>query len=204
MKAVTRFIRDTLVGGILFLVPIIVLVAILGKAHKIASRIVQPLAAKIPYESMIGLSTPKFFAIALIVLFCFFAGLFARTALARRMIDTLEGALLSKLPGYTLMKSMFESAAGADQANPQQVVLAWIEEAWQIGLLMERIEPDHVAVFIPGSPDPKSGSVYFLTNDRIKPVDTPMKTAMAYLRNTGKGASGALQGKLDAPRSSER
>jgi uncharacterized membrane protein len=196
---VTRFVRNTIVGGVLFLVPIIVLLAILGKAHALASRIVKPLAERIPYESMIGLSTPRLFAILLIVIFCFLAGLFAKTVLARRMISGLEDSVLSKLPGYTLMKGMAESIAGADQGGGQQVVLAWIEESWQIGLLMDRIEPGHVAVFLPGTPDPRSGSVYYLTNDRIKLMDMPLRSALDLVRNAGKGSSRIMGGKLAGP-----
>jgi uncharacterized membrane protein len=39
------------------------------------------------------------------------------------------------------------------------VVLARIEDSWQIAFLVERLEGGHVAVFMPGVPNPLSGSV---------------------------------------------
>lgn len=52
-----NFIKTTIVGGILFLVPLIVLLAIVGKALEISHKFVAPLAARIPFESPLGLET---------------------------------------------------------------------------------------------------------------------------------------------------
>jgi uncharacterized membrane protein len=71
MKPTLQFLRTTLAGGVLFLVPIIVLIVILGKAAAIAYKLVDPLAARLPFESLIGLRTPVALVIGLIVLFGF-------------------------------------------------------------------------------------------------------------------------------------
>ena len=101
-----QFTRTTLVGGILFLLPIIVVVVIVGKALAIADKIVAPLAAHLPVESAFGFETPKLLAIALVILFCFLAGFFARTALAQKAIAWLETTVLSNVPGYEFIKSV--------------------------------------------------------------------------------------------------
>src|SRR5207247_8641502 len=89
MKKFGHFLRTTLVGGILFLVPIVVLIIVLNKALAIAHKLVDPLAARLPFESLIGLRTPHVFAIALLVIFCFVAGLFARARLAKKDVGLL-------------------------------------------------------------------------------------------------------------------
>jgi uncharacterized membrane protein len=74
------------------------------------------------------------------------------------------------------------------------MVLAQIEDAWQIAFLVERLEGGHMAVFVPGAPNPLSGSVYFMTQDRIKAVDIPASVAMKCLRRVGAGSNALLQG----------
>ena len=106
MKSLLQFVRATLVGGILFLVPIMVLVIILEKALGLAHKFVEPLAAHIPVKSIIGLRTPVLLAITLLMLFCLLAGLFARTRLARKIVLALEGTILSKVPGYAFLKDV--------------------------------------------------------------------------------------------------
>ena len=195
MKRLLHFTRMTLVGGILFLVPILVLVVILGKAYGFAHKIVMPLAAHLPIDSVIGLETPRLLAIGLLLLFCFLAGVFARTACARKIINWLETALLSNLPGYEFIKTMSENFLAAEKEHAYPVVLARIEDSWQLGFLIERLEGGLCAVFVPGTPSPQSGSVYFMTEDRFRLTNLPATPVLKCLKRYGLG-SNALLGSL--------
>ncbi|MBN1466585.1 hypothetical protein JXA02_12570, partial [candidate division KSB1 bacterium] len=86
MKAILKFINTTILGGILFLAPIVLLVFILGKALAIAHKLLDPVVLRIPFKSIIGLPTPVLLAILFLVLFCFSAGLLARLAFAKKMV----------------------------------------------------------------------------------------------------------------------
>jgi uncharacterized membrane protein len=194
MKRILTFLRTTMVGGLLFLVPIIVLVMILGKAVALAHRLVDPLAARIPFESVIGLRTPVLLAITLLVLFCFLAGFFARSALAQKIVRGLETAVLSNVPGYEFIKGTLAGTLGAQPEHAHEVVLARIEDAWQLAFRIEQLEGGHVAVFVPGAPSPQSGSVYFMTEDRIKAVNIPPASALKSLRRLGAGSTALLRG----------
>src|SRR4030042_3619667 len=181
------FIKTTIVGGLMFLVPIIVLTIILGKALGITKTIVRPLVTLIAVETVAGVGVVTLLAILVIVLFCFLTGLLAKTDLAKKIIDWLESTLLSNIPGYTFMKSMGESFTGIDKDQEYETILARIEDAWQIAFLVERIEGGRVAVFVPGAPSPWSGSVYFMTEDRIKPLGVPKKSVFKCIQHLGKG-----------------
>jgi uncharacterized membrane protein len=190
-----RFIRSTIVGGVLFLVPLVVLLAILGKAHQLFQKLTAPLVPWSQTEAIAGIPAPKLIAALVLLLFCFLAGLFARTKTAKRTVDWLESALLSNVPGYTLIKGMGEEIVGVD-GKANQVVLARIEDAWQIAFVIERISEGHVAVYVPGAPNPMSGSVYFMTEDRIKPLDVPTAAAMRCLKRLGAGSDKLTRGRL--------
>ena len=188
MKSIARFIRATLVGGILYLVPLMVLLILLQKAHGISSKIVRPISQ----QADVG----RLLAILLILFFCFLAGLFARTNVARRITTWIEDAILSKVPAYTLIKSMAESMTQTESAAKLPPVLVRIEDAWQMGFLIERINESHVAVFIPGVPDVWSGSLYYMTNDRIRALDLPVNDVRKVLRRIGYGSADLLRARL--------
>jgi uncharacterized membrane protein len=198
MKPILKFVRTMLVGGILFLLPIIVVVIIIGKALAIAHKIVGPLAVRLPEDSVFGLDMPRLLAIGLLVLFCFLAGVFARTALAQKAIDWLETSVLSNVPGYEFIKGLSGSLLGDKKQPVYPVVLARIEDAWQLAFLIERLEGGHVAVFVPGAPNPQSGSVYFMTEDRIQLVDIPSTAALKCLKRYGMGSSALLGNRLSS------
>jgi uncharacterized membrane protein len=199
MKRLLHFTRMSLVGGILFLVPILVLAVILGKAFGIAHKIVMPLAAHLPIESVLGLETPRVLASALLLLFCFLTGVFARTACARKMVNWLETALLSNLPGYEFIKTMSENFLAAEKEHVYPVVLARIEDSWQLAFLIERLEGGLSAVFVPGTPSPQSGSVYFMTEDRFRLTDLPATPVLKCLKRYGLGSNALLAGRLPLP-----
>ena len=52
MKAISHFLRITVLGGVLFLTPIVVLAFILGKAFDLARRGLKPMATIIPDLSL--------------------------------------------------------------------------------------------------------------------------------------------------------
>ncbi len=196
MRALVAFVRATLIGGILFLLPIVVLVIVLGKAQELASRIVAPLANRIAMKSMAGISTGTLLAIGLLVLFCLLVGLFARTRLAPKIVEWLESGFLYNIPGYDFFKGISESLMGYEAGHAYPVVLARIEEAWQIGFLMERLESGHYAVFVPGAPSVWSGSVYLMTEERFQRVDITRVEAVKCLRRLGLGANKLLSRRM--------
>lgn len=194
MKRLFQFLRTTLVGGILFMVPGIVLVIFLEKALTLTHKFVDPLAEHIPVHSVIGLKTPVFLAIGLLLLVCFFAGFFARTALAQKVVGGLEGALFSNLPGYEFLKRMGESMLGVEREGAYPAVLLRFDSYWQIGFQVEVLENGLVAVFIPGVPNAHSGKIYLVSPDRVSPVGVPPARMLKCLKRLGVGSSALLRG----------
>lgn len=190
------FIKTTIVGGLIFLIPIIVLIIIFGKALGITKKIVGPLANLIVFETVAGIGVATLLAVFVIVLFCFLTGLLAKTELAKKIINWLESTFLSNIPGYTFMKSMGKSFAGIDMDKGYETVLARFDDGWQIAFMVERIEDGHVAVFIPGAPSPWSGSVYLMTEDRIKPLNMPKKSVLKCIQRLGKVSNSLVQGHI--------
>ena len=193
MKRLLKFLRTTLVGGILFLVPIVVLAVVVGKALTIVHKVVDPLAAHLPVESIIGLKTPVLLAIGIIVLFCFLAGFVARTVLAKKLISRLETSVLSNVPGYEFLKGMGESSLGAEQQGAYPVVLARFDDTCQVGFQVDTLENGLVVVFIPDAPNPQTGAVHFMTADRVAPAGVPSSVALKCLKRLGAGSNALLR-----------
>jgi len=196
MKKKSGFIRTTVIGGIFYLVPIVALVAIFGKALGIAHKLVAPLAKIFQLHGPLSFFSERVLAIIVIVLFCFLAGLISRTAKGKGFTRWLESNVLTLIPGYTLVKSMSESMSGAEDQSGREAVLARIEDAWQVGLLVERLDNGHVAVYVPGAPSTASGSVYFMTEDRIKPLRIPVSAAFRCVGRLGVGSNALMRDRL--------
>jgi len=195
-RRATEFLRATIVGGVLFLVPIVILAGIIGKAFGFFHEFMAELTKAVPAAAVGGIPLPRILAVVALVLFCFMAGLFAKTKLAQKMVEWLESVILSKIPGYSFMKSTGASMIGVEGMKKSDVVLARIEDAWQIAFLIERMREGQVAVFVPGAPSPWSGSVYLMTEDRIKPLDVSRAAALQCIKGLGTGSGELTRGRL--------
>jgi uncharacterized membrane protein len=169
---------------------------VLGKAQSIAGRIMAPVVERMPVQSVAGVAIAKILAIVVLVLFCLLAGLFAQTRLAKRSVGWLERGLLSNLPWYNFFKGISESLAGFETDHRQEVVLTRLGDAWQIGFLMDRVDKDRYAVFVPGAPSIWSGSVYLLTEERFQRIHISRAEAMKCLGRLGEGTNALLAGKI--------
>lgn len=73
-------------------------------------------------------------------------------------------------------------------------ITARFDDSWQLAFEIERIEEGNVVIFLPGVPDPWSGSVCIVTEDRVTPLDLTVKSAVELMRRLGKGSIEAMPG----------
>lgn len=191
-----RFVKTTLIGGILFLVPIVIFIAVIGKALEITGKMAAPLAAVLPIDSIGDLAVVHLLALAILVLICFLAGLTARTVIAKKLVEALELNVLSKLPAYALLKTKTQSMLSPEDIEEMTAVVARFDDSWQIAFEIERIEGGKVAIFLPGAPDPWSGSVCVVTADRIASLDLSIPYVAKMAKRLGRGANEALRDRL--------
>ncbi|MGB6909823.1 MAG: DUF502 domain-containing protein [Methyloceanibacter sp.] len=192
-KSFSEFLKATLIGGLLFLVPGVLIVIILGKAMQLARRVTEPIYDALP-DAVFGVGVATVISVLVLVLIAFVAGLLARTKFGKRIGASLEHSLLGGLPQYQMVKSMAEGMAQVESTDNVTPVLVSVEDAWQIGYLLEPLENGWVAAFLPQAPTPMSGNVMYLPADRVRPLAITMVQAMAIVKRMGVGSADALRG----------
>ena len=185
LRRLINFVKSTVVGGIFVLVPLVLLCIVLGQAATFAYEIIHPFVEWLPVKSVSTVSLAFVFAIALIVLVCFLAGLVARTAVSQWFVGSLEQIILSFVPGYGLMKSMGQGWVGINAEEPHQAVLVRFDDAEQIGFVMDSLDDGRSVVFLPDVPTPWSGTLVFVAAERITPLAVSTKQAIECLRQLG-------------------
>jgi len=188
-----EFFKAMLLGGILFFIPLIILIVIIQKAFQIAAVLVIPIIKLLDMTKIFGIGVEIIISVAIILFIIYLGGLISRSSTVRRNVKKMEDALLSKVPGYDLIKNMGESFVGFEGNTSIPTVLARIEDAWQYGFLIEEIEGEQYVVYIPGAPNPMSGSVYILEKTRIKKTNISLKDAMKSLRGLGAGSNNLVK-----------
>ena len=82
-KRLIAFLKTTAIGGLLFLLPLIVLGALVGQIAPIVGAVSSFLNKYVPVKTAGGVTLLVGLSIAIILLLCFAAGMFARWSLGR-------------------------------------------------------------------------------------------------------------------------
>jgi uncharacterized membrane protein len=188
------FLKATIAGGLLFLLPVVLIVIVLGYAMRLAGKVAKPISEFLPVEAVVGVGGVTILAVLVLVVVSLVAGLFARTIAGKRIMRWSENSLLGGLPQYRLVKSMAEGLAQVESTEGVNPALVSIEGGWQIGYLLEPLENGWVTVFLPQAPTPMSGNVMYLPANRVRPLGITMIQAMAIVKRMGVGSAKALRG----------
>jgi len=190
-----KFVMTTVIGGLLFLVPVGFLGFILFKAYGFMLLIAEPMADWIPVDTIGGVALANLIAILAIIMISFFAGLIARNTLATGVVKKLESKVLMKIPGYTVVKGI---KGGFDSEETQQFkpVALTLGTAERFGFEIQKLADGRSMVFIPSVPNAFSGITQILPADQVTYLDAPMTQIMEFVERYGDGADLLLATKV--------
>lgn len=192
-----EFLKTTIIGATSFLLPAALILFILSYALRLVKRLAAPISHSLKLDQLgdlAGIGAATVLSILVLVLISFVAGIVARTAIGGRLSRWSEASLFGRLPHYQLIKSMAEGLAHIESASSLKPALVSIEDGWQIGYLLEQLENDWVAVFLPQAPTPMSGNIMYFPAARVRSLDITMVQAMSIVKAIGVGSGAALHG----------
>ncbi|HPU15681.1 MAG TPA: hypothetical protein PK808_06335, partial [Polymorphobacter sp.] len=111
-----QFVRATLVGGVIFLVPVLVVAVLLRHGIKLAAKIAQPLLTHMP-ELIGGIIVADLVAATMLLMVAFAAGMFARTRPGQHMVQWVENSLIGSLPQFNFVRGFAEGVGAADDRH---------------------------------------------------------------------------------------
>ncbi len=151
MRRFIGFIKTTVIGGLIVILPIWIIVILLIKAVKTAAMVVAPVAAHLPQ----GIRFTNLIALLLVLAGCFFGGLLIgllmRTSISQHAKQVLEQRFLERIPGYTLLRSLSLRIAAKEEGQTFAVALAVIEDALVPAFIVEEHEDGRYTVFVIGT-----------------------------------------------------
>lgn len=186
-------LKTTIIGGVVLLLPLVIVLAVVGQGVALVGRAAAPLMALLPNRSIGGVALATLAALGLLLLLCYAAGLLARAALGRKLSESFENKLHALYPRYTVFKGMTQGLAGSD-AHDLRVVLVSFDDHQAPAMEVERLADGRVVVFLPGAPDPWSGNVVLVAADRVSVLPLDLHALNRVLKGLGRGGARLLDG----------
>lgn len=190
MSVLLKFVRATVLGGVLFLMPFGVILVVLDRLLAVARK-----GGEVVHDALFPGVEPQFasllVAIAILLLIAFLAGLFARTRMGTGIFAWFENIVLARLPVYSLMRqTLMDMVGGAERLTGQQavkVVYVRLDDQTQVGFRIERWPDGRSVVFLPGAPSALSGTVAIVDAERVSDCPIPPEAVFTSMRRLGAG-----------------
>jgi uncharacterized membrane protein len=176
MKNVLEFVRTTVVGGLLVVLPIVLLVLVLMETVDLIGAVVEPIVAALPFVEVAGVEVGLLVAIAIILFVCFLTGLIAKTSIGAGISRFFEQTFLDRILGYKLIKGLTQSFARVTEQSQFSVAAVDLygDGTRVLGFIVDEVDGGDFAIFVPSSPMPTSGNVYLVSPDRVQRLGVPM------------------------------
>ncbi len=188
------FFRATALGGLLFLLPLAVVVGLLGYVYSFVVVLYEPAKEWLPISSAAGVATLFMAAVSLLLLACFTAGLMAHRAIGRRLSRFVERYLNTFFPKYAIYKDLLAGNIGGTRSVPSlKPVLVMTPECQRVAFESDRLPDSSVVIFFPGAPDTWIGTVGIVAADRVEPLNVPFNEVVGMLEQLGRGSGTSLR-----------
>ena len=195
MKWYQSLIKRVLNGIILFLLPVMLLFFILGKAISLVQKLILPIKQHLPAERVLGVGLLTLISLVLILFICYLAGMLVERKKVKWLITKLEDNILVFIPGYSMIKAQTSEIA-SDASAHWQPVLIGEDGDWKMGVLVDQ-QPDGLCmIFFPEPPDAKQGEMKLVHESKLKKLDMPVNKMIRIIRKYGK-SEGAFLSKDD-------
>lgn len=195
-----NFLRTTVIGGVIVILPTIILIFAFRWLFSMVSEGIRPLTdlviRYIDLPSRYDEAIAKAIVISVIILGCFLVGLFVRTRLGQWIFNGLENSVLNRAPGYKMVKETIHQLLQKRESSFSSVALVRLFEndVKVTAFITDRHEDGTVTVFVPTGPNPTSGFIYHINEKYVHPVDVSVEDAMRSVISCGAGSEKLIRG----------
>jgi uncharacterized membrane protein len=190
MRSILKFLKTTLLGGILVLLPLAGCVYVLAVVVKAVVEAVKPVASMLPKE-LGGQAVADLLVVGILVTICFLLGLLVPTTIGKAVGKWLENTLLRLLPGYQIVRRLTQQLGGRSDDSLGAPVLVQFAGSRQFGFLVEE-RADEAVVFIPMVPTPSLGTVHIVRRDAVTRLNASLTSTFNCLSQFGVGTTEIL------------
>jgi uncharacterized membrane protein len=186
MNSYFERVKENCISGILFLLPVLILLILVKKVFGYFAKFGGGIAKMIGFDKIMGSYAANFFGALILIIFVYICGYLVRMAFFKRLSDGIDAKLKEVIPGYEKHKEMAKKQL-VDEPKEETDIPALIQfgDYWQPGFLIEQNDDGNAVVNIPNS---DGSEIYVIPIQKVKILkETTLSTLKASIKASGKG-----------------
>jgi len=184
MKQWLEAAPTTIIGGAVFLVPLVVVIFFGSKLLGFMEGLLQPIEARTGELAFGGVAFTTILALLLMLGVCYVLGLWGRTKHGRGVLQWAQRGIALVVPSLGMYNELLNEIGG-EGANAS-VVLVPTDAGWTLAISFEAQGDGPRLVFIPGAPQWTEGSLALAPPENVRPTDLTVAELIALLRRCGR------------------
>jgi len=190
MKKTLKKLRDTFIAGIIFLLPILLLVVLITKVFQFLTGFTGKVAAWFGLKSFIGVSGGTIVSAISLIVLCILCGYLVRISFFKSVSKWIDHKMIANIPGYSVYREMAMSKLEKKEEFLPYKSAAWIhiDHRQQPAFVVEAMPDGNLVVFVPVAGNVKEGALFKLPPDSVELcAGTDIKTFRTIISNQGVG-----------------
>jgi uncharacterized membrane protein len=192
MKKTLQKLRDTFIAGIIFLLPLLLLIVLLTKVFQFLTGFTAKIASWFGLKSFVGISGGTIVSALSLIILCIICGYMVRISFFKSVSTWIDKKMTKNIPGYSVYREMALSKLEDKEEVIPYKSAAWIntDNKQQPGFLMETMPDGKFVIFIPTAGNIKEGAVFTVASTEVQLcTNTDMKAFRTAINNMGAGLS---------------
>jgi hypothetical protein len=178
--------KENCISGILFLLPVLILLILIKKIFGYFAKFGDGIAKMIGLDQILGPHAANFIGALILLAFVYICGYLVRLAFFKRISDGIDLKLKEVIPGYEKHKDMAKKQL-IDEPKIETDLPALIQfgDYWQPGFLVEQDDLGNAVVVVPNS---DGSEIFIVPIQKVKILkDTALSVLKASIKASGKG-----------------
>jgi uncharacterized membrane protein len=187
MQNILKHLRSHLLAGIVFLIPLFVILVIIHNLFTRLTGLGTYLMQALGLETIFGINSIPVATVILLLILFYLGGWLVKLSHANRVRDWAENSVLKYVPGYLTYKAQMLEKVSTEK-DTRTPVLINTAHGKRPGLLVDD-QHEEAIVFFPNSPDSNNGEVLLVEKRQVTRLNISVDTFFNSMQNFGKDLS---------------
>lgn len=186
MKSAIEFVKTTVIGGVVVVVPIVVIFIVLGDVYHTLIEVTRPLTRGMTLGPFTNAMIAAVVVILEIILFFFVAGLLLNTIWGKSASSWLERTIFERIPFYSTLKQLTQRFAGIENSNFPVVEIDLFGTSNRVlGIVIDTLPDGRLMVYTPSSPVITVGQLVIVEKENARTIDVSITDTLNCLSQMG-------------------
>jgi uncharacterized membrane protein len=188
-----HYIRTTLIGGMLVVLPLFVFANLLLWLGTWIAGKTAPVAELIATNLQLPIWVGHALTVAVILVSCFVLGAIVSTRFGNRAFNWLERNTVQRVPGYKPVKEIVSYLGKRDQNPFARPVIVTVGDDIRLTGFLSDEGAEGTTVFVPTGPNPTTGLVLHVLPSQVQRVPIPGSDVLQTVIACGAGSQRLLR-----------